>query len=969
MMYSKPHTLSIVSLAGIIITVITLLTAGFVFAVMLHSADAQLNKSLQLALNSYVNYAEAEIEGASERVTFISTRPLLVDLLQLAGKGDTAAQSKLNMAARSLVENQIIAIVFYGEDGQELARSGVLTMNPKFTFTPNNPSVSEQLIWAGHLLLRKTVEMKKEERVVGTVVMEVRLDGIMRIIKEASDLGETVDVAMCASYYSTMSMQCLPTTLNPKIMIIPQTNPDGILLPMAHALSGSTGFVIGKDYRNQTVVAAHAPVGYFRTGMVLKIDRANLLEPVTRHLSYLIPLVLGMIIIALLLLRWRLTPMEVQLIEEVTERKRVKALLDKRANELELANAEKDKRAYELELANAEKDKRANELELANVEKDKRTDEMLRLTAKLTEEAVERKQAEVLLRNSMASLSATTETALGALVQMDEKGKITKWSNKAEEIFGWLQAEAIGKNLGETIVSLQYREAHHRSLKHFLATGEGPVLNGRIEITGLHRNGHEFPIELSIAPFKVDGEYAFSAFMRDISEAKAAKDKINKLAFYDDLTGLPNRRMFYDKLEDEMKRSDRSGLPVVLMLLDLDHFKEMNDTLGHAQGDLLLVEAARRITACVRETDTVARLGGDEFTIILSDMKDVTKASHIAENIIKSLAAPFYLSEKINFLSGSLGVALYPNDAQNADNLIVNADQAMYVVKGAGRNGFAYFTSALQDAAHARQSLIRDLRDALSGKQFAIHYQPIVELATGKVRKAEALLRWQHPERGLVSPAEFIPLAEETGLIHEIGDWVFYQAIRELAHWRELFEPDLQISVNVSPAQFSERQGSDRESLKGFKKKWLSALNGLGLPGESVVFEITEGVLLDQKASVTKKLLAMRDAGIQVALDDFGTGYSSLSYLKKLAIDYLKIDQSFVQNLENDTDDQALCEAIIVMAHKLGLKVIAEGVETELQRDILVGFGCDYAQGWLYSKALPGDEFEVLLKEQGTVAQ
>ena len=587
------------------------------------------------------------------------------------------------------------------------------------------------------------------------------------------------------------------------------------------------------------------------------------------------------------------------------------------------------------------------------------------MVRRLTSEVADRKHAEALLRDSEARLSATIDTAMDAVVQMDNKGLIIKWSNKAEEIFGWLSAEAIGRDMGKTIVPLQYREAHHRGLKHFLATGEGPVLNKRIEIIGLHRNGNEFPIELSIAPFKIDDEYAFSAFIRDISEAKSTEDKINKLAFYDDLTGLPNRRMFYDKLEDEMKRSDRSGLPVVLMLLDLDHFKEVNDALGHTQGDMLLVEVTRRITACVRKTDIVSRLGGDEFTIILSEMKDVTKATHIAQSITKSLAVPFQLLEETAVISCSLGLALYPNDAQTADGLITSADQAMYAAKDAGRNGFSYFTAALQEATHARQSLINDLRGALPGKQFAVHYQPIVELASGKIYKAEALLRWQHPERGPVSPKDLIPVAEETGLIHEIGDWVFHEAIRELAQWRELFVPEFQISVNVSPIQFRERQGSDRGSLKSFKKNWLNALNGLGLPGESVVFEITEGVLVDERASVTDKLLAMRDAGIQVALDDFGTGYSSLSYLKKFDIDYLKIDQSFVQNLENDSDNRALCEAIIVMAHKLGLKVIAEGVETKSQRDLLVGFGCDYAQGWLYSKALPADEFEVLLKEQG----
>jgi diguanylate cyclase (GGDEF)-like protein/PAS domain S-box-containing protein len=941
-MYSKPHTLSIVSLAGIIMTVITLLTAGFVFAVMELHVEGVLTDSLQETLSNSIKGVETEIQIASPRAASLAATPLLIDLLQLVNADIESASVRqtFNTIVQGFVGiGHTTAAALYANDGRELARAGVFAQPPELTVTLNNLAGSAQLIWDEQLFLRTVVEVKKEERVVGTIMMETRLPAIMDMIKDASNLGETRDIALCARY--DLSMQCLPTTLSPKTLIISLRAPDGTLLPMTHALEGRTGFVIAKDYRDQTVVAAYAPVGDLGLGMVLKVDRAELLASSLRQLLYLIPILVGMNILALLLLRWQLSPLVFQLTDEVAERKHAEALLSDRAEELTLANAEKDKRA----------------------------DEMLRLTTKLTEEVTERKQAEASLRDGLASLSATTETALDALVQMDKKGMITKWSKKAEEIFGWLQAEAIGQNLGETIVPLQYREAHYRGLKHFLATGEGPVLNRRIEITGLHRNGNEFPIELSIAPFEIADEYMFSAFIRDISEAKAAGDKISKLAFYDDLTGLPNRRMFYDKLENEIRRSDRSGLPIVVMLMDLDRFKEVNDTLGHTQGDLLLVEAARRITACVRETDTVARLGGDEFTIILSEMKDINSATHIAQKIIKSLSAPFQLLEETAIVSGSLGISIYPKDAQDTDALIMSADQAMYLAKDAGRNGFSYFTAALQETINARQSLIDDLRGALPGKQFALHYQPIIELASGKIYKAEALLRWQHPERGLVSPAEFIPVVEESGLIHEIGDWVFYEAIRKIAHWREMFEPELQISLNVSPVQFRERQGSDRGSLKGFKENWLNQLDRLDLPGESVAFEITEGVLLDEKASARDKFLAMRDAGIQVALDDFGTGYSSLSYLKKLDIDYLKIDKSFVQNMENDSIDQVLCEAIIVMAHKLGLKVIAEGVETEQQRDLLLGFGCDYAQGWLYSKALPADEFEVLLKEQSKGAQ
>ncbi len=308
-------------------------------------------------------------------------------------------------------------------------------------------------------------------------------------------------------------------------------------------------------------------------------------------------------------------------------------------------------------------------------------------------------------------------------------------------------------------------------------------------------------------------------------------------------------------------------------------------------------------------------------------------------------------------MSASLGITLYPNDAQDAGALIRNADQAMYLAKDSGRNRFNYFTTDLQEAAQTRLHLLNDLRHALPEKQLVVYYQPIVEMASGKIYKAEALLRWPHPERGMVSPAQFIPLAEESGLIHEIGDWVFREATRELVHWRTKFVPEFQISVNVSPVQF-------RQNKVGDESSWLSYLRAMDLPGQSLVIEITEGLLLKAESNVTEKLLAFRAAGIQVALDDFGTGYSSLSYLKKFDMDYLKIDMSFVRNMADDANDRTLCEAIIVMAHKLGLKVIAEGVETEQQRDLLAAYGCDYAQGWLYSKAVPAGEFEALLRGQ-----
>ncbi len=480
---------------------------------------------------------------------------------------------------------------------------------------------------------------------------------------------------------------------------------------------------------------------------------------------------------------------------------------------------------------------------------------------------------------------------------------------------------------------------------------------GPYEKEYVNSQGQRFPVRLNgVLITASDGEKFIWSIVENITEKKKSEELIWRQANFDTLTGLPNRRMFRDRLEQEIKKAHRADLPMALMFIDLDKFKEVNDTLGHDMGDILLVEAARRIVECVRESDTVARIGGDEFTVILSELEDTASIDRIAQSIVGKLTAPFQLGEDKVFVSASLGITVYPNDATAIDSLLKNADQAMYAAKARGRNRYSYFTPALQQAAEARMRLTNDLRDALEKNQFKVYFQPIVDLGTGSIRKAEALIRWEHPVRGLVSPAEFIPLAEDSGMIVEIGDWVFREAARQAKRLREMHHPDFQISVNKSPVQFC---NNDSPYLS-----WFSYLQELGLPGESMSIEITEGLLMDATPHVYDKLVSFHDAGIQVSLDDFGTGYSSLSYLKKFDIDYLKIDRAFVHNLGKDSDDMALCEAMIVMAHKLGLKVIAEGVETIEQEEMLAAAGCDYIQGYLISKPVPPEEFETLLRER-----
>jgi diguanylate cyclase (GGDEF)-like protein/PAS domain S-box-containing protein len=442
----------------------------------------------------------------------------------------------------------------------------------------------------------------------------------------------------------------------------------------------------------------------------------------------------------------------------------------------------------------------------------------------------------------------------------------------------------------------------------------------------------------------------------DVSERRQAEETIQRQANFDPLTQLPNRRLFLDRLGQEIIKSQRADFSLALLLVDLDEFKEVNDTLGHDVGDILLQEAARRIRSCLRDADTVARLGGDEFTVILADLSDRTHIETIAQKIIGRMAEPFHLGDEVAYVTASIGITVYPGDADDIDTLLKHADQAMYAAKKHGRNRFFYFTASLQEAAQTRLKLSRDLREAIAARQFVAYFQPIVELSTGRTCKAEALLRWQHPTRGLVNPMDFIPLAEETGLINEIGEWVLMESAQRVQAWRHEFGDDFQVSINMSPVQFR-AEGRPRT------RAWLRHLQDIGLPGTNLTIEITENLLLNAHADVTEQLLAFRDAGIQIAIDDFGTGYSTLSYLKQFPIDYLKIDRSFVRDIETDPNDMALSRAIIVMAHELGLKVIAEGVETAGQRTLLAAAGCDYAQGYLYAgKPLPPDEFEAWLR-------
>ncbi len=541
-------------------------------------------------------------------------------------------------------------------------------------------------------------------------------------------------------------------------------------------------------------------------------------------------------------------------------------------------------------------------------------------------------------------------TAEGMLVT-DAQWRIVDINPAGERITGY-GLEEIQGHTPEFLNSGQQDRAFYERMRETVGrTGHwhGEVLDRRR--SGEPHTKSMVVNQLAGAEGSVQG---YVMLFSDITEKKQADELIWKQANLDMLTGLLNRRMLRERLENEIRHADRSRCSLGVLLIDLDHFKEINDTLGHLVGDNLLVEAAGRISACTRETDTIARLGGDEFIVLLTRLSDARQAEKVASKIIERLAEPFQLGEAVGYISASVGITLYPQDAREVEDLLKSADQAMYVAKRQGRNRFSHFTQGLQTAAQERLRMVEDLRKAVAESSFHLNFQPIIDVSTGLIHKAEALVRWDHPVRGLVPPEDFIPIAEETGLIVPIGDWVFHQAARLSARWRAMV-PGFQVTVNVSPVQFRPEAAASRES-------WVARVEDPALAEHALILEITEGLLLHADSDVTGALGALRRAGLGIAVDDFGTGYSSLAYLHRFDVDLLKIDQAFVASLGTSESNATLCEAIIVMAHKLGLKVVAEGVETEAQAHLLRAAHCDSMQGFLFSRPIPPEQLEAILR-------
>ncbi len=569
--------------------------------------------------------------------------------------------------------------------------------------------------------------------------------------------------------------------------------------------------------------------------------------------------------------------------------------------------------------------------------------------------AIERKSIEDALFLERERAIVTLNSIGDAVLCTDNSNSITYLNAVAEKLTGWSQASALGKPFAEVlrIVDGETGEPASDPMKIAIEENRTVVLNENCIL--IRRDGSESAIEDSSAPIHDRAGRVIGAVIvfHDVTAARSLSSQIAYRAQHDALTDLPNRLLLNDRVSQAISMAQREGRSLAVMFLDLDHFKFINDTFGHAVGDDLLRSVSERLVAVVRHSDTVSRQGGDEFVILLSEIAHPEDAAITAEKVIHALATPHLIDTHELYASGSIGITVYPGDGESAAMLIQNADLAMYHAKESGRSQYMFFKPEMNLKAVERQYIEHGLRLALERNEFELVYQPRINLNSGKINGAEALIRWRHPDRGLILPAQFIPIAEECGLIVPIGRWVLGAACRQGRAWQEAGLPDLTISVNVSMAEFRE---------KGFVESVIAIASEAGLETRYLELELTERVLMKDVELAAGELQKLKSLGIQLAIDDFGTGYSSLSYLRQFPMDVLKIDMSFVQQIAGDTRCSPIVNAIIAMGESLHYLVVAEGIETEEQKLYLQGRGCTMGQGYLLSRPLTASQFPRLLE-------
>ncbi len=564
------------------------------------------------------------------------------------------------------------------------------------------------------------------------------------------------------------------------------------------------------------------------------------------------------------------------------------------------------------------------------------------------------------LRASDALLRQVLDMAAEAIIAVDDKAQVLLFSPAAEKLFGCSAAAALGADLGRFLRIDGYDSG--RALLDCLMHASDAATEGKgvVEVGGLRQGGEAFQAQASIREFGQGGERRFLMTVEDIAARKRDEARLNALANFDPLTALPNRALFHQRLQRSLVHAQRFNEGLAVLVIDLDRFKNVNDTLGHEAGDRVLQAVAERLKGCLREVDTLARLGGDEFAVLVEQVADTRMVGAVARKLLKAVSEVLMLGEQEYHITTSIGISTYPADGADGTTLLKNADTAMYRAKEKGKNNSQFYAAAMNANSLQRLTLETGMRHALERGEFLLHYQPKVDIATGRITGMEALVRWKRPDGAMVSPAEFIPLAEETGLIVPIGAWVLRAACERDRAWQQMGMPPLRVAVNLSARQFAQAN---------LVSEVAQVLDASGLAPSSLELEITESMVMDNPERAIHTLWQLKSMGIALAIDDFGTGYSSLGYLKRFPIDNIKIDRSFIKDIPANNDDATITRTIIAMTHNLRLKAVAEGVENEAQLEFLRRHGCDEMQGYYFSRPLAEDAFLALVQAQEAKAK
>ncbi len=558
------------------------------------------------------------------------------------------------------------------------------------------------------------------------------------------------------------------------------------------------------------------------------------------------------------------------------------------------------------------------------------------------------------VKDSEAKFRSISEAAQDTIVLMNDRGKVTYWNRAGEKMFGYGQEEMLGQQLHEVIVPNRYGSQHEKGIKRFRKDGSGPLLNRTVEFYGLHRDKTEFPVELSISQVVIDGKWHAVGMIRDISERRQSETQLVHLATHDPLTDLPNRALLRDRLTQAIIHARQHGGPIATLFLDLDQFKLINENLGHDAGDELIKIIAERLALLVHEGDTVVRFGGDTFAIILSDIESQEDAETLIKEVMRGVKTPLAIGKQQMNITCTIGASLFPRDALDMEALVKCAEIAMHQAKSLGGNHYRFFSQGMDSGLSKKMLLRGALPGALDRSEFLLHYQPIFDLHTGNLVAAEALLRWQRSNQTFVPPSEFIPIAEETGLIEPIGEWVLATVCGQARAWQKAGLPKLRVAVNLSARQL------DMSDLVDTVE---TVLADSGLDPHYLELELTESLIMQNPEKAISTFIRIKEMGIGLSIDDFGTGYSSLSYLKRFPLDRVKIDRSFVSELHTEPDDRVIALTIISMAHNLRLRVVAEGVENDAQLHFLHEHGCDEVQGFFCGRPAPAEEFSRLLHQ------